>query len=216
MVGMLCMMQTAAAADLSRADFARRWPALASIGARSYTHKHQPGDPLNFAFAGSEDDLQRLMERAGWYPADPITFRSSLRITVDSLARRPYVDAPISNLYVQGRKQDLAFEQPATSNPSKRHHVRFWQVGAGMWIGGATYDVSIGITHANGHHVTHHIAADIDVERDKLLANVERAGGVTIIWINDFATERTGRNGGGDLFFTDGRLALAVAGSIAP
>lgn len=193
--------------------------ALSGAPTRSFTAAGVPGDPLNIAFIGSEDDLQRAMAAAQWLPADPITLRSSLRITVDSVMRRAYAEAPVSSLYVDGRRQDLAFEQPAASNPSKRHHVRFWRLaaldrpGISVWIGATTYDARIGLSHVN-RHVTHHIAADIDDERDKLLDDLRRGGGVTIAWIDDFQPEREGRNGGGDPFHTDGRLA--VVGILAP
>jgi len=52
------------------------------------------------------------MTAAGWFPADPITFKSSVRIAVDSVFRKPDVNAPVSNLYLFDRKQALAFEQP--------------------------------------------------------------------------------------------------------
>ena len=207
--------QTIAQQSLTPSDLAVRYPALAEVGSRSFTPKGAAGDPLNLAFIGGEDDLLRLMAKAGWFPADPITLRSSLRITVDSLARRPYVDAPVSSLYVHGRKQDLAFEQPAANNPSKRHHVRFWRLdapGRTQWIAAATYDTSIGFSHVNGH-VTHHISPDVDAERDKLLADLARAGGASISWVDGFQPVRDGRNGGGDPFHTDGRLAVVV---IAP
>jgi len=220
-----CYSSVRALADERSAlsDFSGSYPALAAAGTRSFTLKGVPGDPLNLAFVGSEGDLLRLMAKAGWFPADPITLRSSLRITMDSIVRRPYVDAPVSSLYVAGRKQDLAFEQPAAANPSKRHHVRFWRIdapGPAQWMAAATYDTSIGLSRANGHvtdHVTHHISADVDAERDKLLADLRRVGGVTIDWVDDFQPVREGRNGGGDPFHTDGRLALvAIAATPAP
>jgi hypothetical protein len=210
-------------AQWNQPEFAMRYPALAEVGTRSYTQSGVPGDPFNLAFIGSEEDLLRTMAKAGWFPADPITLKSSLRIALDSVARRPYVDAPVSSLYVQGRKQDLAFEQPAAGNPSKRHHVRFWRIatkdaqGRAQWIASTTYDKSIGLSRANGHvtdHVTHHISADVDAERDKLLADMQRAGATTVAWIADFQPEHDGRNGGGDPFHTDGRLVL-VAGAAA-
>ena len=46
--------------------------------------------------------------------ADPITLKSSLRIA-ESTDLPPLVcgeDAPVSNLYLFGRKEDLAFEKP--------------------------------------------------------------------------------------------------------
>jgi len=222
---LFCCNSVRALADerLALQDFSGRYPALAAAGTRSFTLKGVPGDPLNLAFLGSEGDLLRLMAKASWFPADPITLRSSLRITMDSIVHRPYVDAPVSNLYLTGRKQDLAFEQPAAANPSKRHHVRFWRIdapGPAQWMVAATYDTSIGLTRTNGHltdHVTHHISADVDAERDKLLADLRRVGGVTIDWVDDFQLERSGRNGGGDPFHTDGRLALvAVVATAAP
>jgi hypothetical protein len=207
------------ASEIEQQDLTNRLhAALSSIGTHSFTHAGRLGDPLNIAVIGSEDELLRIMANARWDPADPITLKSSLRIAIDSLARKPYADAPVSNLYINGKKQDLAFEQPAASGPSKRHHVRFWRVDpAGpsdrpLWIGAATYDTSIGLSHTNGH-ITHHIAADVDGERDKLLGDIQRAGTVAICWIDDFQTIRQGRNGGGDPFHTDGRLVVVTIGA---
>jgi hypothetical protein len=210
---------SARASATAQQDAAREWrAALDATGTRSFTSSGRPGDPLNIAVVCSEDELLRVMAAAQWYPADPITFRSALRITIDSVARRPYADAPVSNLYINGKKQDLAFEQPAANNPSKRHHVRFWRVDLpnplhGMlWIGAATYDASIGLSHTNGH-ITHHIAADVDNERDKLLDDIQGVGSAAIHWIDNFQPIRQGRNGGGDRFSTDGRLALVAIGT---
>ncbi len=196
-------------------------PALAHAPTRAYTRAGVPGDPINIAFVGSEDDLLRTMAAAHWDPADPITLRSSMRITVDSIVRRAYVDAPVSTLLIEGRKQDLAFEQPAARGPSKRHHVRYWRIdtvdnlGRPLWLGAATYDVSIGVSHT-GWHVTHHIAADIDDERNKLLADIETAGAVAVTWLDDFQPDREGRNGGGDPYHTDGRLAIVTTRAPSP
>jgi len=57
-----------------------------------------PGDPINIALEGAESELIRAMTAAGWFPADPITFKSSVRIAVDSVFRKPDVNAPVSNL----------------------------------------------------------------------------------------------------------------------
>src|SRR5262249_21011897 len=85
------------------------------------------GDPVNLALVGSESELVRAMIAAKWYAADPITLRSSSRIAVDSVVRRPDEEAPVSDLFLFGRKQDLAFEQPVGNSPRQRHHVRFWR-----------------------------------------------------------------------------------------
>jgi len=105
----------------------RRHPFSAQTARITLTGDGHPGDPINIGLVGSEEDVVRAMRAAGWYPADPITFASSARIAADTVLRRPDDDAPVSNLFLFGRKQDLAFEQPMPGGPGKRHHVRFWQ-----------------------------------------------------------------------------------------
>ncbi|MBS0589925.1 MAG: LssY C-terminal domain-containing protein [Proteobacteria bacterium] len=216
MLAIVCPMPARGEPILTVAQFTHIHPGVVTSGTRSFTLKGVPGDPLNFAYIGSEEDLLRVMKQAGWFPADPITLESSLRIALDSVMHRPYVDAPVSDLYVQGRKQDLAFEQPAANNPSRRHHVRFWRIrasGLPVWMAAATYDSSIGLSRSHGHitdHVTHHIAADIDAERDKLLDDLKHAAKLSVSWIVDFQPDRNGRNGGGDPFHTDGRLVVVA------
>jgi len=68
------------------------------------------------------------MHAAGWYPADPITLRSSVEIVGSVLLERQYKDAPVSNLYYLGRREDLAFEKPVGNSADHRNHVRFWKV----------------------------------------------------------------------------------------
>jgi hypothetical protein len=176
------------------------------------------GDAINVAIVASEEELHKGMLAAGWFPADPITFKTSLRIAADTLEHRPYPDAPISHLYVWGRKQDLAFEQPLNNSPKQRHHVRFWrsaavdQAGRPLWVGAATFDRSVGISRRTGL-ITHHIAPEIDSERDKIIGDVRQAGCLqTMYWVDGFQEEFDGKNGGGDPYHTDGRLAVGVLG----
>ena len=149
----------------------RRHPALEDAPRITQTGALIPGDPLNLSFIGSEDDLVAAMLAAGWHPADPITLRSSLRIAESTVFHRAYIDAPVSNLYLFGSKEDLAFEKPAGRDASKRHHVRFWKApqldaqGRPCWFGAITFDSKVGFSHTTGQ-ITHHIAPDIDAERD--------------------------------------------------
>lgn len=191
-------------------------PALKQIPQIARTHDNIPGDPLNIALIGSESVVSRSMLEAGWFPADPLTLKSCLRIASDTVLRRTYDDAPVSNLYVWGHKQDLAFEQPVGHDPRQRHHVRFWQSqevdanGRPLWIGGATYDRKVGFSHTTGQ-ITHHISPDVDQERDKVLNDLQQAGAVIRLnWIESFHDQLKGRNGGGDEWRTDGRLPVVT------
>jgi LssY C-terminus len=179
------------------------------------TSAGHPGDPINIALVGTNAEVVRGMTAAGWFPADPITFRSSMRIVGASVLRRPDNDAPVSNLFLFSRKQDLAFEQPLNGGPRHRHHVRFWRwnnlyEGRSIWIGAATFDERVGFSHTTGQ-VTHHISPDVDTERDYIVNELQQACLVELIeWYDGFHSELEGRNGGGDRWRTDGRLAIVV------
>ncbi len=199
--------------------YAHRHPAFDDLPRVTRTGDDIPGDPLNVALVGTEVRVKKIMLAAHWYPADALTLKSCLEIAADSVLKRPYNDAPVSSLYLFGRKEDLAFEQPVGDSPRHRHHVRFWRTaqadadGRPIWVGSAVYDERVGLSRKTGQ-ITHVTAADIDAERDYLFRDLQATGALTeVFFIDDFHTERSGRNGGGDPWFTDGRLE---AGVIAP
>lgn len=192
-----------------------RHPALQGLATHAVTRDGIPGDPINIVVIGTEASLQRLLLAHGWLPADPITFESSLRIATDSLVHRPYDTAPVSNLFYWGHKPELMFEQMIGGDPRRRHHVRFWKSselddqGRPLWAGAATLDSSAGISHRTGQ-ITHHIDAAIDRERDLLVSQLDVNLGADVEWLNAFQPALRGRNGGGDVYLTDGRLAIVT------
>ncbi len=201
---------------------ARRHPAWEAAPRVTHTGNGIPGDPLNVALVGTEAEVKKLLLAAGWHPADPLTFESCLEIAEASVLKRPYADAPVSNLFLFDRKQDLAFEQPVGDSPRKRHHVRFWKGdrpgpdGRPVWFGSATYDEHVGLSHTTGQ-VTHHIAPDLDTERDHLVGTLDRTGLVAEAYtVPGFQQTREGRNGGGDPWRTDGNLSVVVARPAGP
>jgi hypothetical protein len=161
--------------------YERRHPALDDAPGITLTSDGHPGDPLNVALIGTDAELKAIMKAAGWDPADPLGLRADLKIAADTVLRRSYENAPVSSLYLFGRKEDLAFEQPVGGDPSRRHHVRFWRAektdpdGRPVWVGSATYDQRVGLSHTTGQ-ITHHIAADVDAERDHLMGTLEQTG----------------------------------------
>jgi LssY C-terminus len=196
--------------------YARRHPSFDEIPRITYTGDGHPGDPLNVSLIGTERQVKTIMVAAKWYPADPLTFRSCLEIASATVLKRPYDAAPVSNLYLFGRKEDLAFEQPVGKDPRRRHHVRFWcseqldSDGRPVWIGAAIFDLKVGFSHTTGQ-ITHHTGPDIDAERDYLFHDLEKTGDLLEVFVvNDFHKIREGRNGGGDPWHTDGNLYTGV------
>jgi hypothetical protein len=185
-------------------------------GARlTHTASGIPGDPLNIAVVGSEQDVIGAMIAVGWRRAAALGLRSDLRIAVDTIVDKPDPTAPVSDLYLFGRKEDLAFEKPIGHSPRERHHVRFWRSekmddGRPLWMGAATHDVGVELSHTTAQ-VTHRISADVDAERTLLLDDLAKAHRLlSTRWIDGFHKELQGRNGGGDPWHTDGRLAVAT------
>ena len=192
-----------------------RQPKLAGFEATTRTALGVPGDAINVGLEGSDDDVLCAMAAAGWTPADPVTLKSSLRIVRSVVFDRPYLQAPVSPLYYLGRKQDLAFEKPSGKGASTRHHVRFWKAleasddGPPMWLGSATFDDSVGVSHYTGQ-ITHHVAPDIDAERDLLTADLIDAHKVEeTYWVSGVGPTLYAKNGGGDRYFTDGEIAVS-------
>jgi hypothetical protein len=175
-----------------------------------------PGDPINVSLVGSREDVLCAMNAAGWYPADPITLRSSIEIVGSVLLDRPYRQAPVSHLYYDNRRQDLAFEKPAGKSADRRNHVRFWRVlergqeGRAVWLGATTFDRGVGFSHDDAR-ITHHIGPDVDAERELLTADLRRAHVVqTIYEVTGIGPTVDGRNGEGDLYYTDGDVKISV------
>lgn len=193
-----------------------RQPGLAQKEAVTHTADGIPGDPLNVGLVGDKSDILKAMEAAGWVPADPITLKSSLEISASVVLDRPDDDAPVSPLYYDGRKQDLAFEKEIGRSADKRNHVRFWEAletgaeGRPVWLGSASQDAGVALSRDTAQ-VTHRIAPDVDDERDLLIGDLVAARVVTELYqVSGVGPTVSGRNGEGDRYFTDGEIHVAV------
>jgi hypothetical protein len=202
--------------------YARRHPAFDSNPRLTQTGDHHPGDPLNVAMIGSEAQLRSIMQEAKWFPAAALGLKSDFKIAVDTVLSRPDQEAPVSSLYLFGRKEDLAFEQPVGDNPRHRHHVRFWktdtagQDGQTQWIGSAVYDQRVGLSRTTGQ-ITHVTAPDVDTERNYLYGCLEKSGYLADHYaIDGFHKTLEGHNGGGDPWRTDGVLYVGVIAENIP
>jgi hypothetical protein len=178
-----------------------------------------PGDPINIGLVGAKNEVVAAFSVSGWQPADAITLRTSVEIGLSVVLHDPYPTAPISALLFEGRAQDLAFEKTVGGSADRRHHVRLWlALDAGMegrpvWLGTATFDRSVGVSHNTGQ-ITHHISPDVDAERDLIIREFGSAGVlVSTYQVSGVGPTVAERNGGGDRYHTDGQVVIGV---IAP
>ena len=184
---------------------------------RTRTRAGLLGDPVNIAVLGTESQVHATMSAAGWTLADDLGVRSRLRMIIATLTRTSYAAAPVSNLYLFGRRQPFCYEQEVGGDPRQRHHVRFWKTPDGWllpgglradWLAAGTYDDGIGLS-AYTLQMTHRVAETTDDERDHVIATITRARSRTPVrWIENFSTGYHSTNGGGDAISTEGDLPV--------
>lgn len=182
------------------------------------THTPQgiAGDPINVGLVGTREQIVHAFALAHWDTADAVTLKTAIEIGESVLFDRPYPDAPVSQLLYEGRAQDLAFEKPVGGSADQRHHVRLWQTaeldtdGRPLWLGAASFDRGVGLSHDTGA-ITHHIGPDIDAERDFLMNDLTEASALASTReTQGVGATQNGRNGGGDAYFTDGKVIIGT------
>lgn len=187
---------------------------------RSRTREGLLGDPVNLGLRAGEQQVHVAMVNAGWHRADELNLLSSWRLVASTLLDRSYPDAPVSPLFLFGRRQTFTYQQEVEGNPAQRHHVRFWPCPQGWrlpgghqadWLAAGTYDKALGLSLFT-FQVTHRIEAEIDTERDHIVATLTapeaRNTGIRVQHLRNFSTGYHHRNGGGDSIRTDGDLPI--------
>jgi hypothetical protein len=191
---------------------------------RTVTSSGILGDPVNLGLNGSTAQIHATMTQAGWTRADELTVKSSVAIVKSAVLRRSYPSAPVSHLLLFGRPESFAYEQQVGGNASHRHHLRFWPTPEGWllpggrrvgWLAAGTFDRAVGLSLFT-LQVTHKVDADIDLERDHVVATV--TGTVPTAQsqvLENFVAAFHARNGGGDVVRTDGNLVILDLTSVA-
>ena len=135
--------------------------------------------------------------------------------------------APVSPLYVFGRKQDLALQR-ARSTIVQRNHLRLWLAPfryeeQPVWVGQVSRDVAIKLTARSPTLTTHVIDPNVDEAREDLLQSMILSDSVARFGFVDAVPPSTpdspASNLTDDPYFTDGkRMVILLAGyaSVAP
>ncbi len=190
-------------------------PALfQSIPHRVQDQAGDPGDVVNFAFVGTEAQVQKAFTSAGWVAVDKTTQDAILHGVLATLEHHSYVEVPMSTLYLFGRPQDLSY---ARADPiavaAVRHHLRVWQTketvnGRPLWVGSATHDNGFEKDQRNGS-VTHHIDPNVDQERDFIEQSFAAAGAlVAAAYVTPANPVLTAMTATGGSFHSDGRIVV--------
>ena len=154
-------------------------------------------DPINIGIVASRGELIAAMQSAGWAVADEHSFINVVREITAVLSRRRYESAPMSHLYLFGRRQDIGFEIQTDGFRGQRHHVRFWVTNyspgrslfsqrsahgraitpntkQALWLGAASRDIGFALIRHNAQ-LSHMIHPDTDSERELIINGLQQA-----------------------------------------
>jgi hypothetical protein len=143
-----------------------------------------PGDLINFAIVGSQEQVTNAFKDAGWLQADKTNKDAVVSALMATLQKNSYMTVPMSILYLFGRPQDFGYER---TDPvlvaAQRHHFRIWNSPLStpqqtIWVGSGTHDIGIEKDQRSANAITHKIDQDVDNERDFIGATLTDAGRV--------------------------------------
>lgn len=187
---------------------------FANIPRRVQDQQGNPGDMVNFAIIGTQDQVQKAFTAAGWAAVDKSTQDAIVHGLLATLSHEAYTEMPMSVLYLFGQPQDLSY---ARGDPlavaAIRHHLRVWKTtetvdGKPLWVGSATHDNGFEKDQRNGN-VTHHIDPNIDQERDFVEQSFADAGVITgAAYVTPSDPLKTARTATGGSFNSDGRIVV--------
>ena len=176
------------------------------------------GDPLNLVIVGGLDDAFPALVRRGWTPTEEKWSGAITKTVTSALSGERYINAPVSDLYLFGRAQDLAL-QKARDTIHQRNHLRLWLSpmryrGKPVWVGQISRDIGVRLTWHSPTFTTHKIDPDVDEARTALTEdmaysqNLQKIGFVRGVGGAPQGTTR--QNLTTDPYYTDGYRTVLV------
>ncbi len=190
-------------------------PAIfAAIPRRVQDQQGNLGDMVNFAMIGSQEQVEKAFQNAGWVRVDTSDQEAVVHGLIETLQHKSYLEVPMSTLYLFNRPQDLSY---ARADPltvaAERHHLRVWKSpeavnGKTLWVGSSTHDIGFEKDQRN-NGITHKIDPEIDKERDFLEQSFAAAGNLlAAAYVTPSQALTTARTATGGSFQSDGRIVV--------
>lgn len=197
----------------------RNW--LAALQCCTFAEDGRAGDPLNLVMVGEVEHIRATLIGQHWDVTAEITSSSLRRIMTAFIFGSRYRYAPVSDLYVFGRQQDMSF-QKARAVIDERNHIRLWLApvtleGVPVWVGHISRDAGVKFSGRFWPPTTHVIDPAVDearfyIEQDLLYSRrVQKIGLAEGVGAASVNSPRY--NAEGDPYFTDGRRAVFIIGS---
>jgi len=178
----------------------------------------KPADPLNLVIVGGLDDAFPALVRRGWRPTETKWSGAIMRVVSSALSGERYLNAPVSDLYLFGRPQDLAL-QKARDTIHQRNHLRLWLSplryrGKPVWVGQISRDIGSRLTIHSPTLTTHKIDPDVDEARTALAEDMAYSQSLVMIGyasgVGAAPPEQPRQNLTTDPYYTDGDRLVMV------
>jgi len=183
------------------------------------------GDPLNVAIVGTGEDTLAALISSGWALTEAITAESVRKMVGAAIAEKSYITAPVSSLYLFGRKQDVALQR-GRSTINQRNHMRLWLApfrydGQAVWVGQVSRDIGVKMTKKSPTLTTHVIDPVVDESREYLLQSLVFHESISqfafVRGVGEATLDNSRHNLVGDPYITDGnRLLLFISRDPVP
>ena len=181
----------------------------------SYSKRQpQPMDLVNLAFIGSEEEVERAFRAAGWDGTRPNSVTAGFDAVRAIAEDQAYDDAPMRTLLLDGAETGLRY-QNSLNTFEKRDHLRVWKWpqewdGRPVWASAATRDLATTFS-LRPFGFTHQIQDDVDLERDKVVSDLEFAGCVdSVAYVRRAQAMRAAGRDYRRGVITDSRVAVVV------
>jgi hypothetical protein len=191
---------------------------LAAVPTWSYSKRQpQPMDPINLLFVGSRADVEAAFRAAGWSGSRPNSLRTGFQAVRAIAENRGYSDAPMRTLLLDGLEPDLRVQE-SLDTFGQRDHLRVWRReaewhGEPVWAAAATHDIAATFS-TRPFGFTHSIQSNLDIERDKVVRDLEFTGCVDdVIYSRRPESARDGSREYRKGLETDARVAVIVFNS---
>lgn len=176
----------------------------------------QPMDPVNLLFLAPLASLERAFRAAGWTGSQPNSVRTGFKAIRAIAEDRSYADAPMRTLLLDGQPADLRIQR-SLNTFDKRDHMRIWQrdedwQGREVWAAAAIQDLAATFSTHHPFGFTHRIQTDVDIERDKIVRELEFTGCVDSVVRTQRPPDAVGTEARKGLE-TDSRVAVVLLNS---
>lgn len=185
---------------------------VSMLPTRVKTRRAIDADLVNLVFVGDRDVVENAFLNAGWNDAEAIDGHSVTRDMYALLNHSGYERQPMSTFYLNGVPQELSLQKNLNSY-DRRDHLRMWRwsapgMKAPVWVSSSTHDTGATLT-VRYRGFMHHIAADVDSERETVIRDLTFAGCVASVnYVSRPDVPQQMLNSTGDTMRTDGAIAI--------